>query len=158
MKFLHASFDELDIGTILKPRKNYEEHWKNTDFYAALEKYRPKEMLAHKEAVFMCTSAEDLDNSMGGEFIFEVTPDTRIERHDMNWSSEVSCLVCDNAPEEKIKEAEQIKRKIFLGEEVKGLPKEEKVDEVDESQHDNQHGNTQQGIGRDDRPLPAGCL
>lgn len=34
--------------------------------------------------------------------------------------------------EEKIKEAEQIKRKIFLGEEVKGLPKEEKVDEVDE--------------------------
>lgn len=34
--------------------------------------------------------------------------------------------------EEKIKEAEQIKRKIFLGEEVKGLPQEEKVDEVDE--------------------------
>ena len=35
---------------------------------------------------------------------------------------------------------------------------EEEVDEVDESQHDNQHGNTQQGIGRDDRPLPAGRL
>ena len=31
-------------------------------------------------------------------------------------------------------------------------------DEVDESQYDNQHGNTQQGIGRDDRPLPAGRL
>lgn len=105
MKFLHASLDELEVGTILKPKENYEEHWGITDFYNKLEEYRPKHMLSHKESVFMCSSAEDLDNSMGGEFIFEVTPDTRIERHDMNWSSEVSCLVCDNAPEEKIKEA-----------------------------------------------------
>lgn len=105
MKFLHASFDELEVGTILKPRKNYEENWGKTDFYAALEKYRPKEMLAHKEAVFMCTSAEDLDNCIGGEYIFEVIPDKRVERHDLNWSSEVSCLVGDGAPEEKIKEA-----------------------------------------------------
>ena len=34
--------------------------------------------------------------------------------------------------EEKNKEAEQIKRKIFLGEEVKDFPKKKKVDEVDE--------------------------
>lgn len=105
MKYLHASLDELEVGVVLKPRDDYEEHWSQTDFYAALERYRPENMLSHKESVFMCSSAEDLDNCIGGEYIFEVIPDKRIERHDLNWSSEVSCLVCDNAPEEQIKQA-----------------------------------------------------
>jgi hypothetical protein len=105
MKFLHASLNKLEVGTVLRPRDDYEERWGNTDFYKALERYRPKHMLSHKESVFMCHSAEDLDNCIGGEYIFEVIPDTRIEKHDLNWSSEVSCLVCDNAPEEKIKQA-----------------------------------------------------
>lgn len=105
MKFLHASLEELEVGTVLKPKDNYEEHWGNTDFYQALERYRPEHMLSHKESVFMCHSAEDLDNCIGGEYIFEVIPDTRIEKHDLNWSSEISCLVSENAPEEKIKEA-----------------------------------------------------
>lgn len=105
MKFLHASLEELKIGTVLRPKINYEEHWGNTDFYHILERYRPADMLSHKESVFMCKSAEDLDNCIGGEFIFEVTPDKRIEKHDLNWSTEISCLVSDNAPENKIKEA-----------------------------------------------------
>ncbi len=105
MKFLHASLEELEVGTVLKPKENYEQHWEKTDFYNALERYRPEHMLSHKESVFMCHSAEDLDNCIGGEYIFEVIPDTRVEKHDLNWSSEVSCLVCDNAPEEKIKQA-----------------------------------------------------
>lgn len=105
MKYVHASLEILEIGTILKPRKDYEEHWGKTDFYHKLEKYRPKSMLSHKESIFMCSSAEDLDNCMGGEYIFEIVPDKRIERHDLNWSTEISCLVSDNAPEEKIKEA-----------------------------------------------------
>lgn len=105
MKYLHASLEELDVGTTLKPKDNYQEHWGNTNFYHALERYRPSHMLSHKESVFMCHSAEDLDNCIGGEYIFEVIPDKRIEKHDLNWSSEVSCLVSDNASEEKIKEA-----------------------------------------------------
>lgn len=105
MKYLHASLDELEPQTILKPKDNYIEHWGKTDFYSVLEKYRPPGMLAHHEAVFMCSSAEDLDNCIGGEYIFEVVPAGRVEKHDINWSSEVSMLVCDNANEDKIKEA-----------------------------------------------------
>ena len=105
IKFLHANLDEIDVGTILKPRPDYVEHWSQTDFYQALEKYRPAHMLAHKEAVFMCQAADDLDNCMGGSFIFEVTPEERIERHDMHWSSKASGLIGDNAPEEQIREA-----------------------------------------------------
>ena len=105
MNYLHASLEELNVGTILKPKDNYVEHWEKTDFYNILEKYRPPHMLAHHESVFMCETAEDLDNCMGGEYIFEIKPHQKIEKHDMNWSSEVSMLVCDNAPEEKIKMA-----------------------------------------------------
>ena len=105
MKYLHASLDELEVGTKLKPKPDYESHWGQTDFYYALERYRPEHMLSHKESVFICSSAEDLDNCIGGEYIFEIIPDQRIEKHDLNWSTEVSCLICDNAPEEKIKEA-----------------------------------------------------
>ena len=59
MKYLHASLDELEPNTVLKPKKNYIENWGKTDFYNVLEKYRPLEMLAHHEAVFMCSSADD---------------------------------------------------------------------------------------------------
>jgi hypothetical protein len=105
MKYLHASLIKLESGTILKPRNDYEQHWGKTDFYNILEQYRPKEMLSHKESIFMCTSADDLDNAIGGEYIFEVEPLGKIEIHDLNWSTEVSILVSDNAPIEMIKEA-----------------------------------------------------
>ena len=44
---------ELPVGTILKPNVNYEENWSTTDFYDVLEHYRPKDMLSHKNSVFM---------------------------------------------------------------------------------------------------------
>lgn len=48
-------------GDVLKPKQNCEDHWGKTDFYSALECYRPSHMLSHKESIFMCSSAEDLD-------------------------------------------------------------------------------------------------
>lgn len=102
--FLHSSLEHLEVGTILKPRDNYEEVWSQTDFYATLEAYRPSHMLAHHESVFFCTKIEDLDNCMEGQYLFEIIPNERIERHDMNWSTEISCLMSDGAPEEKLKE------------------------------------------------------
>lgn len=105
MNYLHASLEELDVGTVLKPRDDYKEHWGNTDFYIHLEKYRPLGMRPHHESVFMCTSIEDIDNCMEGIYLFEVQPLGLIQRHDMNWSTEISCLVSDNAPETDIKQA-----------------------------------------------------
>lgn len=104
-KYLHSSLEELEVGTILRPRENYKEFWGETTFYSALEKYRPDHMLAHHESVFFCTKVEDLDNCMEGEYLFEIQPNTRIERHDMAWSSKISCLLSENAPEEEIKQA-----------------------------------------------------
>ena len=107
MNYLHAILEELDVGTILKPRDDYKDHWGDTDFYLFLEKYRPLNMKPHHESVFMCTSIDDLDNCMEGIYLFEVKPLGLIQRHDMNWSTEISCLVGDGADETKIKQAAQ---------------------------------------------------
>lgn len=95
-RFYHGSMERLEIGTILTPRSNYEQNWSNTDFYAALEKYRPINMLGHKNSVFMCDNSDDIDLAGGGtEWLFTVIPLGKIERHDLNWGSEISCLVSD---------------------------------------------------------------
>jgi hypothetical protein len=87
---------ELPVGTILKPNDNYEENWSNTYFYSVLEYYRPKDMLSHKNSVFMCGNDEDVELAGGGtEYLFVVEPLGKVERHDVNWSSEISVLMSD---------------------------------------------------------------
>lgn len=106
-KYFHGSGIELPVGTILVPQENYEANWQHIDFYPILEKYRPKNMLAHKDAVFMCDNEDDVDLAGGStEYLFTVVPLGKVEKHDLNWSSEISCLVGDNPKDwNKIKEA-----------------------------------------------------
>lgn len=96
---------ELPVGTILK-NENYEERWGESAFYKILEKYRPENKISHKEAVFLCANEDDIDCAGGGtEFLFEVLPLdlNKIERHDVNWSSQIECLLDEgkdeNSPE-----------------------------------------------------------
>jgi hypothetical protein len=94
--FFHGSMDKLPVGTILTPRNDYEENWGNTDFYAALEKHRPFTMLSHKQSVFMCDNPDDVDLAGGGtEWLFTVEPLGIVQKHDLNWGSEVSFLISD---------------------------------------------------------------
>ena len=97
--FYHGSMISLPVGTILVPRFNYEENWKDTDFYLALEHYRPSNMISHKSGVFMCDNPDDVDAAGGGtEWLFTVQPLGPIQRHDLNWGSEISCLISDGHP------------------------------------------------------------
>ena len=97
--FYHGSYDELPVGTVLTPRGNdYESEWGGTSFYGALEKHRPPEKLAHKEGVFMVGTEEDIDLAGGAtDYIYIVKPIGQIQRHDINWGSEISMLVSDGA-------------------------------------------------------------
>lgn len=91
--FYHGSMEYMEPGTILIPHPRYEYNWGDSDFYGILEHYRPSNMLAHKDAVFMVANDEDIDLSGGGtEWVFIVQPAPRIEKHDVNWSSEISML------------------------------------------------------------------
>jgi hypothetical protein len=91
--YYHGSMTYLSAGTILKPSENYETMWGNTDFYSLLEKYRPIGMLSHKEAVFMVADDDDIDLSGGGtNWVFIVEPLGKVQKHDINWSSEISMI------------------------------------------------------------------
>lgn len=94
--YYHGSSQPLPVGTILSPRSNYEENWGKTDFYRVLEVYRPKNMLSHRESVFMCDNETDVGIAGGyTDYLLTVKPLGQIQRHDLNWSSEISALVSD---------------------------------------------------------------
>lgn len=95
--YVHGSSKPLDKGLILTGRGDvYEQNWADTDFYHILERHRPSHMIAHKDGVFMCNSVEDVGLAGGSEeYIAILEPVGTIERHDMNWYSQISCLVSD---------------------------------------------------------------
>ncbi len=87
---------ELPIGTILKPQPNYEERWSSLPSYYILESYRPKECLAHKDAVFLCDNPDDIDCAGGcTDYLFTVQPIGKLTKHDMNWQSEICCILSE---------------------------------------------------------------
>jgi len=97
IKYYHGSMRYLKPGTILKPRDDYENDWQDTDFYGPLNYYKPDNMLSHKESVFMVTNEDDVDLSGGGtEWLFTVQPLGKVQRHDLNWGSEISMLMSDD--------------------------------------------------------------
>ena len=88
--YYHGSSKHLEIGTILRPSADYEQRWGYNWWYQALERYRPKDMLSHRNSVFMCDNSNDIDAAGGGtEWVFIVVPLGKVERHDMNWGSRV---------------------------------------------------------------------
>ena len=108
--YYHGSSIYLPVGTILKARAEYESDWEHTDFYNVLEQYRPSNQLSHKQSVFMCDNSDDLDSAGGGtEWVFTLKPLGPVQRHDMNWSSEISCLIGDGYAQDslEVKEAAQ---------------------------------------------------
>jgi hypothetical protein len=103
--YFHGSYEQLPVGTILKPKENYEEIWGETDFYFVLEKYRPQHLLPHKESVFMCDNPQDIDNTGGGtDWLFTVLPDEYIQKHDQSWCSEISLLIDNDENQELIEQ------------------------------------------------------
>lgn len=97
-KYYHGSMDELPVGTVLRPHPDYEQQWGHTAFYVVLEDNRPSNMLSHKDAVFMCDNPDDVDLAGGGtNWIFTVIPLGLVQRHDLNWGSQISGLIDDGA-------------------------------------------------------------
>lgn len=95
MRLFHGSYDNLEPGTLLTGREdNYEKDWSKTDFYKVLESYRPDNMIPHKSAVFLCHHPDDIDAAGGGtEYLCEVKPYGKIQRHCLNWCTRISNLL-----------------------------------------------------------------
>lgn len=99
VRYWHASFDELPVGTTLAPRPDYERRWSDHHVGRILEDLRPTDSLAHCEAVFMCDDPQDCDNAGAHcEWLFAVEPAGLVQRHDMHWATEIDRLVSNGLP------------------------------------------------------------
>lgn len=115
--YYHGSFDFLEEGTILTPEKSAS---KNSDFgYSIMEShnkaelFKPKEFLSRENAVFMCDDLDDLDLSGASlEHIYIVNPLGKIEKHDINWLSEIDLIMSEakeNGLAEDVNTVEKVK-------------------------------------------------
>jgi len=97
-KYYHGSYENLPVGTRLTPgNDDYEDNWGENLWYDALEYWRPNEYLAHRAAVFMVDNEDDVDMAGGAtDYLLTVIPRGKIQRHDMNWGSEIGGMLEDD--------------------------------------------------------------
>lgn len=101
--YYHGSNTKLQIGTILRPQPSYEQNWGGNSFYQILDKYRPPNMISHKNAVFMVDNLDDLDDVGASDaFVYKVMPLGPVQKHDLNWSSEIDMLTSDEEGDENM--------------------------------------------------------
>ena len=108
-KFYHGSHDQFEVGEILTPGEDeYEEGMENVEWYHVLHQHRPMESRQHSWSVFMTGNEDDIDVAGGStDYVYEVEPIGDVERHDINWASEISYLLdAGHEPDsDEIKEA-----------------------------------------------------
>ena len=94
-KFYHGSHDQFEVGEILTPGEDeYEEGMENVEWYHVLHQHRPMESRQHSWSVFMTGNEDDIDVAGGStDYVYEVEPIGDVERHDINWASEISYLL-----------------------------------------------------------------
>jgi hypothetical protein len=101
MKYYHMSKYPLKVGDILIPNPKYEYEWSGNPWYRALEFFRPKKFLAHKDSIFMCDNEDDVEIASGAEndgetgFLVLVKPIGKVDKHDLNFGSLVQCLISE---------------------------------------------------------------
>lgn len=100
--YYHGSFNKLSVGTLMTGRREtYEKDWAKNPWYKVLHTHKPAGMLAHKDAVFMTDNIDDLDMSGSPtNWIFTLKALGPVERHDMNWISEIESLLSDDKKED----------------------------------------------------------
>jgi len=111
LRYWHASFDPLPVGTVLVPRPDYEARWTSNSVGRILEDMRPPASLAHRDAVFMCDDPQECDNAGANcEWLFEVVPTGKVQRHDMDWPTTIDSMVSDGWPPDDARIVELARR------------------------------------------------
>lgn len=95
--YYHGSFNKLSVGTVMNGRReDYEKDWGDNPWYQILHTHKPAGMLHHKNAVFMTDNVDDLDaTGSPTDWIFTLKALGPVEKHDMNWISEIEALLSD---------------------------------------------------------------
>jgi len=107
--FLHGSDTFLSIGTILYPDPDWFKGFGANNWDNILTKYKSPQFLPRHNVVYMVDGKdkEGVDVILGDQYkyIYQVKPIGKIEKHDINWISEIETLISEKSSEDKIKEA-----------------------------------------------------
>jgi len=104
VRYWHSSFVRLDEGTVLSPRPGYDARWTGPSAGRILEDLRPTQSLAHRDAVFMCRDPQECDDcGAHTEWLFEVVPSARVERHDLAWASDIDVMLSEGVPPDDLR-------------------------------------------------------
>lgn len=110
IKYFHGSYDLLPIGTILTPEKgtfNPEDMLSDN----MLELFRPNQYISRNNAVFMTDNPDDIDSAGGPiDHVYIVRPLSRVEKHDLNWMSEIDSIISELSNEESLEDEETIQK------------------------------------------------
>jgi len=96
IKYYHGSYNPLPIKTILSSKNgNFMDSF-NDDSHIKLEQFKPNNYLSRNNAVYMTDNPDDIDIAGGStEFIYIVQPLGKIEKHDLNWMSEIDLIISE---------------------------------------------------------------
>jgi len=107
-EYYHGSYDFLPNGTILTPSMgNFMGTFSQNemDSHFKLEQFRPSNYLSRNHAIYMCDNPDDIDNAGGAnDHIYMVSPQGKVEKHDVNWLSEIDFIMSeawDNGTQEE---------------------------------------------------------
>jgi len=116
IKYFHGSYHFLPNGTVLSPGKGNFMGTVNQykmDSHFKLEQFRPSNLISRNNCVFMTDNPEDIDLAGGAsEHIYIVKPLGKVERHDLNWMSEIDLIFSeawDNGEQESEDTIEKVK-------------------------------------------------
>lgn len=88
----------LEVGQTVATWPDYCARFGQLDFLTVLERFRPAHMLSHHRAVVMHSSVDDLENSSGDEWLYElnISPGSPVQRHDLSWANEIAVLIASS--------------------------------------------------------------
>ena len=114
--YYHGSYDDLPIGTVLTPEKgNFMGTFsqEEMDSHFKLELFRPDGYLSRDSGVYMCDNIDDIDNAGGAnDHIYIVEPLGKVDKHDLNWMSEIDLIMSD-AFENGEQESDETLQKVY---------------------------------------------
>lgn len=92
-EYFHGSVDKFPNGTVLLPEKGHMLQTK-MDSHFKLEAFRSPNFLSRNDAVYLAQDVDDIDLAGGSiDHVYLVEPIGRVERHDVNWLSEIESIM-----------------------------------------------------------------
>ena len=114
IKYYHGSYHLLPNGTVLSPEKgNFMKTFSQDemDSHFKLEQFRPPNYLSRNNCIYMSDNPDDIDLAGGAtDHIYIVEPLGKVEKHDLNWMTEIDLIFSEGPDKENEETIEKVRQ------------------------------------------------